>query len=456
MIDKNCNPLDDELQTHKKTINKDPITNEVAAPSRQLPELTQLLRWGGGVLLISAVLTFMYQGIYSFTPITRHWIMLAICAVLGLFGVTTGSGLKDDKGARVFFAFSAFTFPVLASQIGAMLFSLFGKAPLGMPQPLIFSFQNSAMVFGITIMTLAVVIPLSYLAFRILARSQANWLTGVFTIANLFILIPVREGILAGAIIITAMLGIYLIDNTRLRNDYRLENFEGRVARAMMFSPILVMFGRTHFYHMDPIFNGLIVILAGAFFAFDWGRSLEKNRLRTLSQLSGLAGMTSGWLIFLSPTIKTFLSGEVMAAYLILLPIAVAIGLLSLINNGQVAIFYRILAALIALLSVLITFAIGATPLDSIAGIAIALMILSVGTLMGEKAVFAIGSITALLSLGNFGYQVVRVNSGYAWLVLAIIGIGVMLSASLAEKKHYRNFLKYSHLWGRYKINQLS
>lgn len=40
-------------------------------------KLTQVLRWSGSIILAAAAIAFMYQGIYSFSPMTRHWILLA-------------------------------------------------------------------------------------------------------------------------------------------------------------------------------------------------------------------------------------------------------------------------------------------------------------------------------------------------------------------------------------------
>lgn len=98
--------------------------------TRSMPELTRVLRWGGGIVLAAAAIAFMCQGVYSLAPMTRHWIMLAICGLLGLLGVVTGNVLKEERGARAFLGFAAACFPVLASQLGAMFFSLFGRPPV--------------------------------------------------------------------------------------------------------------------------------------------------------------------------------------------------------------------------------------------------------------------------------------------------------------------------------------
>lgn len=420
-------------------------------PKRPLPELTRVLRWGGGMVLAAAAVAFMCQGEHSLTPMTRHWIMLGICGLLGLLGVATGTVLKEEKGARAFLGFAAASFPVLASQLGAMFFSLFGRPPLGMPQPLVFSFLTSAKVALVAGLTLTVVVPASYLAFRVLARSQAGLLTGVFTAANLLILLPVRESMWVAAIIIAFAGGLYWVDNTRLRKDFRLDSFEGRVVRFMLLVPLGVMMGRTFFYPVDTTFFGAMLALPGAYLAFDRGRVANKESVRRLCRFAGLFGLGAGWLTCLLPALDSAALGQWEKAYLILLPMAAVLGAQSLVVRGPEGAGYRGVAAAVALLGVVAAHYFEASFVVSLTGISVALATVAAGTLAGERRVFVLGSVAAAVSLGNFGLQAVQRHTGYAWVALAILGIGVIFSASLIEKGRTRRFMKGISLWGRLK-----
>lgn len=420
-------------------------------PKRSLPELTRVLRWGGGIVLAAAAVAFMCQGVHSLTPMTRHWIMLAICGLLGLLGVTTGTVLKEEKGARAFLGFAAASFPVLASQLGAMFFSLFGRPPLGMPQPLVFSFLTSAKVASVTGLTLAVVVPASYLAFRVLARSQAGLLTLVFTAANLFILLPVRESTWVAAIITAVAAGIYWVDSARLRKDFRLHNFEGRVVRFMLAVPLGVIMGRTFFYPVSAAFYGVILTLPGAYLAFHQGRVAEKRGVRELCRFAGLVGMCTGWLTCLLPVLDSAAWGPAEKAYLILLPMAGILGTQSLAAGDSAGPNYRSAAAAVALLGVVAAHWFEAVSMVSLAGIVVAMATVAAGTLAGEKPVFVLGSLTAAVSLGNFGLRAVQLHTGYAWVALAFLGIGVIFSASLIEKGRARQLMKGIPMWGMLK-----
>jgi len=322
-----------------------------ARPKRSLPELTRVLRWGGGIVLAAAAVAFMCQGVHSLTPMTRHWVMLAICGLLGLLGVVTGTVLSEEKGARAFLGFAAACFPALASQLGAMYFSLFGRPPLGMPQPLVFSFLTSAKVAAVTGLTLAVAVPTSYLAFRVLARSQAGLLTGMFTAANLLILLPVRESRWIAAIIAAVAGGMYWIDRTRPGKDFRLDSFEGRVARLMLSLPLGVMMGRTLFYPVSAAFLGVMLALPGAYLAFHLGSAAGKQSVRKLCRLTGLIGLGAGWLVFLLPFLGSPAWGQGEKVYLVLLPMAALLGIQSMAAGGA---SYRNAAAAVALLGVVV------------------------------------------------------------------------------------------------------
>ncbi len=417
------------------------------------PELTSILRLGGGVILTAAAITFMVQGVYSFSPMTRHWIMLVLCGLLGVTGVATGVVLKEEKGARAFLGFAAAFFPVLASQLGAMLFSLFGHPPVDMPQPLVFSLSSSFKVLVAAALTCAVAVPVSYLAFRVLARSQAVLMTAVFTLANLCILLPVRYGMGLGFIVVIMACGMYWVDNVYLRRDFKLESFEGRAARSILTGPLWVMLGRSFFYHVGPGFYGLMLLLAGAYLTFHWARTVKTEVLKKMCLIVGYIGLAAGWITCLQPLLGAFFSEDGMTVYLVLLPLAAILAVQSFMDEGSTVEDFRNVAACIALISIVVAHWIEATALVSVVGVVVALVLVAAGILAGQMPVFVSGLLSAAVSLGNFCLQAFTLHSDYAWVALALLGIGVIFSASLIEKARTGKFLKGVVLWGRFKAD---
>jgi hypothetical protein len=412
--------------------------------------LSRVLRWSGGGVLAAAGISFMFQGLYSFTPITRHWMLLTTCALLGLMGAVTGIGMKERKGARSFLAFAVASFPVLASQLGAMVFSLLGHPPPGMPQPLVFSMLTAAQVGGLTALTLAIIIPLSHLGFVVLARPQALRLTSLYTLANLSILLPVREGLFLGVLAAALGGGLYLADRRYLARDFRLANFEGRLCRNLMAVPLLVILGRSLFYPVGHACLAVLLAMTGGYLSFHWGRILSHPVGKTLLQTTGGALLAAGWLVWILPTIDQAALGDGATLYIICLPIVLIIGLHAFISAGKLNAGYRHATAGLAFLTVLYAHLIDGALVLSVIGAAVAVAFLAIGVLVAARMVFAAGAASAVISLGNFALTAFERHASHAWIMLAGVGILVLFSASLAEKgRGGRIQKKLQSSWGR-------
>ncbi len=412
-------------------------------------DVSKLLRWGGGALLTASAVSFMCQGFYSFAPMTRHWVFVTLCVVLGLLGMATGAVLKETKGARSFLGFAAASFPVLASQMGAMIYSLFGQAPAGMPQPLVFTSLTSTAVSMTTGLTLGIVVPISYLGFKVLARSQAACLTGLYTLANLGILIPMRQETWIGWVFTGVAAMLYIADSHLLGRDFRLANFEGRMARVILALPLVVIFGRSLFYPVGHQFIALTVALAGLYFSFHWGRVLNAGPLKTVMQVFGNVSLILGWLVFIVPLIETGTYSVGWSLYAVLLPLAGMIGLHTLVGDGVAASRYRNTAAATAMLAV-----VGAHLMDgalglSASGLLVGFMLLVMAVLTGEKAAFWAGCVAVVVCLLNLAFEAFAVHANYAWVILAVVGIVILFSASLVEKSKARWQHKMRVLWHR-------
>ena len=357
--------------------------------------------------------------------------------------------MKEAKGARTFFGFATLSFPVLASQMGAMIFSLFGRAPEGMPQPLVFSLVNLGTVTAVVVLTLTIGISMSYFGFRVLGRHRAALLTGLFTLANLAVLVPVREGLPAGVLIAGVAAVIYWFDATTLGEDFRLVNFEGRVCRLMLTAPLLVMIGRNLFYPVDAAYAALVLAIAGAYLAFHWGRRAGIPAVRGLCQLAGLAVLTIAWFLFMVPSLVHVDPGEGVALYLLLLPIAVVAGLNALTAEASFVRSWRLAAAAIAVGAVLAAHLVDGAPLVSIIGVLVSMAIIVLGVLAGTKLIALSGCAAAVASLGNVAVKAVAFHADYTWVMLAGVGILVLLAASVAERGGGVFRRKVMVVWGR-------
>ncbi len=234
----------------------------------------------------------------------------------------------------------------------------------------------------------------------------------------------------------------------KLANDFRLDSFEGRAARLMLSGPLAVMIGRSFFYPMDPAYYGFMLLLTGACFTFHWGRVARKTWVRRVNRVNGLIAMAVGWLVCCVQILEAIVYGPAASIYLVWLPVAAMLAGQSFLSSNKPAHAQRIIAATIVLAIVLIAHLTQATILTSVVGIAAAAAILVLGTLVAEVLIIFLGGLTAVVGLGNLSILAFQMHISYAWLVLAIIGISVMLCASLIETKRPWIFLKQSAIWG--------
>jgi hypothetical protein len=270
----------------------------------------------------------------------------------------------------------------------------------------------------------------------------------MYTLANLCMLIPLRDDIYISAIIALVAGALFWIDSRTLSKDFRLDSFEGRASRLMLSSPLAVMIGRSFFYPMEPAYYGVMLLVSGACLTFFWGRAARKNWVRRASRIAGLTTIAAGWWVCYMQILGSFDIGAAAAIYLGLLPLAAILAGHSLVSTGKTARYQMMSAAMIALAGVIFVHCIQATISGSVVAIVTAAAVLVLGTLVAEIPVLVVGGLTAGIGLGNLCILAFRMHMGHAWLILAIIGISIMLGASLIETKRPWNLLKHNSMWG--------
>jgi hypothetical protein len=153
-------------------------------------------------------------------------------------------------------------------------------------------------------------------------------------------------------------------------------------------------------------------------------------------------------LVCFARILVSFDIGTAAAIYLGLLPLAAALAGHAFVSTGKSARYQRMAAAMTALTSVIVVHCFQATIPASVAAVVTAAAVLVLGTLVAEKPVLVVGALAAIIGLGNLCILAFRMHIGHAWLILAVIGISIMLGASLIETKRPWKALKHSSMWG--------
>ena len=169
---------------------------------RNVASVSEVLRILGAAVIIASMSLFLLQGWSEGNDITRYLKLLAQTGLLGLGGLALSHGLKEAKGARIFFGLALISIPANFTILGALLYSVIQIDGGLTTYPSFATWQIGDVAnIGLTMAgALAVLLPVTLFCFAIMARHSAKALTLHFIALNLLLLIPVRLSVAAGAI----------------------------------------------------------------------------------------------------------------------------------------------------------------------------------------------------------------------------------------------------------------
>ncbi len=223
---------------------------------RNVASVSEVLRILGAAGIIASMSLFLLQGWSEGNDITRYLKLLAQTGLLGLGGLALSHGLKEAKGARIFFGLALISVPANFTILGALLYSAIqldgGLTTVpGYATWLIGDVAN----IGLTMAgAFAVLLPVTLFCFMIMARYSAKALTLHFIALNLLLLIPVRVSVVAGAIALAGTLYAVWALRRMVNRDAALKTPEGRFALTLLFVPLgIVLFRSMYFYEIESL-----------------------------------------------------------------------------------------------------------------------------------------------------------------------------------------------------------
>ncbi|MGB5313386.1 MAG: hypothetical protein WBN38_15060, partial [Polyangiales bacterium] len=159
----------------------------------KLQQLFHILRLCGAGMIVAAAGTFLVQSWDETADVSRYLALLGTTALLPAVAYVCGVRFQEGRSARVLVLTFLALVPIHAGVLGGFVLSQFGAptAALGsVPQWVAPSrFAAIALVLGAA----AVLGPLMWGAFRVLARPHAGLLSAVSAGAHALLLIPDRS-----------------------------------------------------------------------------------------------------------------------------------------------------------------------------------------------------------------------------------------------------------------------
>ena len=219
-------------------------------PPRARLDLPGALRLAGGALLALSLSRFLLAGVAVENDLERFALLLLQTAVFTGAGFAVAHRLDDLKGARLLFGIALASVPAGFAVLGAMIHSVAGLELLGdggpglapnaaRELPAFARWQiASARDIGVAAAATALVlVPTTFFGFATLARRSAVRLGATLLASSALLLVPVREPILAGLLLLVASALALRTWRALAGTDDALATLEGRFALALLAVP---------------------------------------------------------------------------------------------------------------------------------------------------------------------------------------------------------------------------
>ncbi|MGA6826866.1 hypothetical protein ACO9S2_04535 [Nitrospira sp. NS4] len=403
-----------------------------------IQKLGQLLRWMGSLLLLGASASFMLEGWQNFGSQLRYYLFLGYLLSLAGLGILLSSRVKEDKSARTLLALAVAGIAAQYSQLGAMIHSMVSADNGALPGSLLYDAAGWGQIALNGAATVLLLGPIALIGFSALNRPQARLLTGVYLLACSSLLIPVRHGLPATLVLIAVATLTLWIDSRFVTGTTVGGTGEGIIGRLLLLLPSGILAARTAFYPQSDLFIGMTSLLVGALFFEMLPRFVKEDTEKSRIQALSTAPMTLGWSVIAFQYFPTVFSTQ-GAPLMTLLPFSALLTALSLRSSGGGA-YYRKVASMLALISLLAQMGTQAILLSSFLCVALSTFMIFAGFRYQERAVFSAGIVGLIFGIGYHLRFAVQLYAQSPWALLAAAGILVLLSASYLEKHATRMF----------------
>lgn len=391
----------------------------------RLQHLFRALRWCGAAMIVAAASTFLLQSWDRAGDVPRYLALLGMTTLLPIVAYACGIRLQEDRSARLLMLTLLALTPIHAgvlggfvlSQLGSMTVSIAGAPKWVAPSPWV----ALLLVAGAG----AVLLPLMWASFRMLARPHARLLTLASTAGHALVLLPGRSA-LAATLTTISILILATWCAVRLKPG----TVESRLAVSSLVGPAIVITARQLlFYEASSLLWGSIFAV-GAIALLVLGKAIGNTRLERLAVLPTLlsVGAFIDWArewLELSLSSSWLLFGLASAAPLLVFAWA----------SRHCRAFFVRATVICNAITATSTLLIDPRPWAALQSMVVGLGLLSHGFVARRR-----GALWCGIGMASFGFIIevvhaIEVFQPSAWLALASLGLGVIGLTAWLERR---------------------
>lgn len=391
----------------------------------KLQQLLHVLRLSGAAMIVAAAGTFLVQSWDQTGDVPRYLALLGTTVLLPGIAYLCGVRFRESRSARVLVLTFLSLIPIHAGILGGFVLSQFGAETMALGAVAQWVAPSKIGAVSLVAGAALALVPLTWGAFRVLARPHAGLLTAASVVTHALLLIPDRS-VSAATLAVIPILATASWCGLRVKPETR----ESKLAVASLFGPAAVIAARqVLFYDVTSAFWSAI-LAAGAVGLFLAGRkSGDKTveRVAILPTMLAIAAFMSDF-----APIQTLRLSTVWLAY------GWAIGLVWVLfascSRKSAGFFIRAAVTLNAFTSATLLL-LAPRPLVALQAIALGICLLSYGFIRGERSALYPG--IALAGVGFIAEVSYAIESfePSGWLALAGGGAALVALTAWLERR---------------------
>ena len=403
---------------------------------RNFATVSEALRILGAAILLASMSLFLLQGWNEGNDIRRYLMLLAQTGLLTAAGFALSHGLKEARGARLFFGLALVSIPANFTILGALLYSVFqwDGALTTYPDFATWRIDDVANT-GITLAgAMVVLLPITLFCFAIMARHSAKTLSLHFFALNALLLLPIRGSMAAGSVALVGTIYALYVVRKVLAKDRALRTAEGKFAMLTLFIPAgIILFRSMYFYQVDSLMVAMLSL--AAFLAARQASTFPDQNARIALVLE-LISLPIALMFALSltnpfiPHLASALIAPVFAAAYTLL----ALDVLRRTDSKKLAAGIGMLISLVVSASFVLGLVAALDALSALLCLAAGTLLVLAGLATRNRTALGAGAVTMIASvfLGFEPLLELVVNS--SWVDLAIFGAGAIALGSVLDR----------------------
>jgi len=421
-----------EFVPRQSKMNVDGVMESI----RNFATLSEALRMLGATVLLASMSLFLLQGWNEGNDISRYLLLLAQTGLLAAGGFALSHGLKEARGARIFFGLALISVPANFTILGALLYSVlqWDGAVTSYPGYAEWRIEDVANI-GITMGgAMLVLIPVTMFCFAVMARHSAKTLSLHFIALNTLLLLPIRGSLAAGTVaLIGTLYALYAIGKIVMK-DRALNTGEGKFALTTMFIPIgIILFRSMYFYQVDSLMVAMLSL--AVFLSLRQASTFPGRNPRLALGLDALSlPLALVVAIAFTDAVEPSVANALLAPIFALTYSGLAIDVLRRSDSKVFARFVGVTISLFVSLAFIFTVALDPSGWTAIAAIGAGALLLLTGMAFRSHTATVAGSFTVLAGV-FFGLDaIVTFVVAASWIDLAIFGASAIALGSLLDR----------------------